>query len=209
MDLLRSGLLDGRAVLVAGADELSEHGHEALAACEALGAGVARLAAGGDGDVEEQERITGEAVVQAIARLGGSADVLVVDGESLLADDSEAALGACMQAAWDLARASAERSFIASGEGGRVLLLAPNERGGAHARAAAAALENLARTLSIEWARYAITAVAIAPGERTEAGEVARLCAFLASRAGDYFSGCLLDLRGPRAAAAPAAPPGR
>ena len=39
--------------------------------------------------------------------------------------------------------------------------------------------------------------VAIAPGEGTPAGEVAALCAYLASPAGAYFSGCLLDLRAP------------
>ncbi len=42
----------------------------------------------------------------------------------------------------------------------------------------------------------AITAVTIAPGAATTAGEVAALTAYLASPAGAYFSGCLLDLRG-------------
>ena len=57
-----------------------------------------------------------------------------------------------------------------------------------------------ARTLSIEWARYGITVVAVAPGAETTREEVAALCAWLASPAGAYFSGCLLDLAGPRAA---------
>ena len=72
-----------------------------------------------------------------------------------------------------------------------------------HAGAACAGLENLARTLSIEWARYAITLVTIAPGAQTSAGEVAAVTAFLASPAGAYYSGCLFDLRGaaPRPAA--------
>ena len=60
------------------------------------------------------------------------------------------------------------------------------------ARAARAGLENLARTLSIEWSRHAITTVAIAPAPDTDAGELAALCAYLASPAGAYFSGCLL-----------------
>jgi hypothetical protein len=38
--------------------------------------------------------------------------------------------------------------------------------------------------------------VTIAPGTETGAGEVAALSAYLASPAGAYFSGCLLDLRG-------------
>jgi NAD(P)-dependent dehydrogenase (short-subunit alcohol dehydrogenase family) len=48
----------------------------------------------------------------------------------------------------------------------------------------------------VEWARHSITVVAIAPGAASTAEEVAALCAYLASPAGAYFSGCLLDLRG-------------
>ena len=87
------------------------------------------------------------------------------------------------------------RSFP-PGAGGRILLLAPAGRRRAR-RAAAAGLENLARTLSIEWARYGITTVAIAPGAETPADELATLACYLLSPAGAYFSGCLLDLRGP------------
>ena len=65
-------------------------------------------------------------------------------------------------------------------------------------RPAAAGLENLARTLSIEWARHGITTVAVAPGEDTSAAELAALACYLLSPAGAYFSGCLMDLRGPR-----------
>ena len=57
-----------------------------------------------------------------------------------------------------------------------------------------AALENLARTLSIEWARYGITPTAILPGAATTDDEVAELIAFLASPAGDYYSGCAFSL---------------
>ena len=77
-----------------------------------------------------------------------------------------------------------------------MVYLAP-AAGGEHARAACAALENLARTLSIEWSRHGITTVALAPGAGTSPAEVAGLVAYLASPAGAYFSGCLLDLRGP------------
>lgn len=53
-----------------------------------------------------------------------------------------------------------------------------------------AALENTARTLSIEWARYAIRTTAVLPGDATTDDDVAQLVAYLASPAGDYFSGC-------------------
>jgi hypothetical protein len=39
--------------------------------------------------------------------------------------------------------------------------------------------------------------VTIAPGDSTSASELAALTAYLASEAGAYFSGCLLDLGGP------------
>ena len=83
----------------------------------------------------------------------------------------------------------------------RIVYLAPapgadRSEVGQQADAARAGLENLARTLSIEWARHEITLVTIAPGDTTAAGEVAALTAYLASPAGAYFSGCLLDLRG-------------
>ena len=75
-----------------------------------------------------------------------------------------------------------------------ILLLAPPP-GDAHAEAARAGLENLARTLSIEWARHEIRPVAIHPGTATAAEEVAELAAFLSSAAGAYYSGCRFDLR--------------
>ena len=96
-----------------------------------------------------------------------------------------------------MTRAVVNVAFLPREEGGRIVYLAPRPLSGAHAGAARAGLENLARTLSIEWARHAITAVAIAPGDRTTDDVLAALTAYLASPAGGYFSGCLLDLRGP------------
>ena len=55
--------------------------------------------------------------------------------------------------------------------------------------AARAGLENLARTLSIEWARHGIRTAALLPGAATEPGEVAELAAFLASRRGRLLLG--------------------
>jgi NAD(P)-dependent dehydrogenase (short-subunit alcohol dehydrogenase family) len=117
------------------------------------------------------------------------------------ASASRAALRACLDGAWEASHAVANAAFIEPRRPGRIVYVAPpSGRGraaeGALAEAACAGLENLARTLSIEWARYEITAVAIAPGASTAGEEVAALCAYLASPAGAYFSGCLLDLRG-------------
>jgi citronellol/citronellal dehydrogenase len=84
--------------------------------------------------------------------------------------------------------------MIEAPAGGKIVLLAPPPDAGPHAEAARDALENLARTLSIEWARHGIRITAITPGTATTAGEVASLVAYLASPAGDYFSGCRFSL---------------
>jgi hypothetical protein len=74
------------------------------------------------------------------------------------------------------------------------LFLAPRPDAGEYADAARAAFENLARTLSIEWARFGVTAVAIWPGAATTDGELAALISFLLSDAGGYFTGCRFQL---------------
>jgi hypothetical protein len=79
-------------------------------------------------------------------------------------------------------------AWIGAERGGKVVLVAPQGD-----EPLKAALENLARTLSVEWARYGITATAILSGG--EPGDVAQLIAFLASPAGDYYSGCAFTLR--------------
>jgi NAD(P)-dependent dehydrogenase (short-subunit alcohol dehydrogenase family) len=196
--LLRAGLLDGLAVLIASADD--ERGsHPTFGAivgdsCSALGARVYELDARvADGDL---------AVPSGV-------DVLIVDAASLYdaASASRAGLRACLDGAWETSQAVANAAFIEPRRAGRIVYLAPRSVAGASsstglADAARAGLENLARTLSIEWARYQITTATIAPGASTTGEQVASLCAFLASPAGGYFSGCLLDLRG--AAPAPA-----
>jgi NAD(P)-dependent dehydrogenase (short-subunit alcohol dehydrogenase family) len=193
--LLRPDLLAGVSVLVAGAAEpAGPFGSVVSAACAELGARVSLCAT----DALADEAAVEETVGAALAEVGGL-DLLVVDGAGLFAggEDARVALSACLDATWNVTRAVANLVFLADGEhGGRVLFLAPPPDAGPHAEAARAGLENLARTLSIEWARHGVTLVAIAPGTETAAGEVATLCAYLASPAGAYFSGCLLDLRG-------------
>jgi hypothetical protein len=126
-----------------------------------------------------------EAIAQRANELGASegADVLV-HAAGPDADPQRA-----LDDAWDAIRAHMlppERS------GGLIVLIAPPP-GGPNRTAARAGLENLARTLSIEWARYGIRTVAILPGD--EPGPAAELVAFLASPAGAYYSGCAFTLR--------------
>jgi len=115
-------------------------------------------------------------------------DVLVVDAAALFASAAGVdAVRAALDGAWAAIQPHAQGEKL-------IVLLAPPP-GDAHAEAARAGLENLARTLSIEWARLGIRPVAIHPGTATAAEEVAELAAFLASAAGAYYSGCRFDLR--------------
>ena len=98
---------------------------------------------------------------------------------------------AALDDAWDAIRATKLPPSP-----GLIVLLSP-PRDGAHAEAARAGLETLARTLSIEWARYDIRPVAIHQGADPHA--TAELVAFLASRAGGYYAGCAFTLRRPTA----------
>jgi NAD(P)-dependent dehydrogenase (short-subunit alcohol dehydrogenase family) len=193
---LRPGLLEGVSVLLA-ASRGQALGEAARDACAALRATVSTCAP----DAADEAAL--DAAVAAVVGETGRIDLLVVDGAGLFAHalaqggDGHAALRTCMDAAWNATRATVNAVFLPTAEGGRIVYLAPSADAGEHAEAACAGLENLARTLSIEWARYGITTVAITPGALTSAGEVAALTAYLASPAGAYFSGCLLDLRGP------------
>jgi NAD(P)-dependent dehydrogenase (short-subunit alcohol dehydrogenase family) len=220
--VLRPGLLDGVSVLVVGCSAgvgvgdgvgdastagLAERtlGAEVQRTCAALGGVLAACAAPtADADAERAEDEIDAAIAVALEAVGGRAEAVVIDADGLFADSRAAgeALRMCMLACWASVRSVARSSFIGEGarnggaEGGRIVLIAPRSDGRAHAAAATAGLENLARTLSIEWARYATTAVVLAPGADTPASEVAAVTAYLLSPAGAYFSGCVLDLRG-------------
>jgi NAD(P)-dependent dehydrogenase (short-subunit alcohol dehydrogenase family) len=199
--MLRPGLLDGVGVLLAG-PEVPRTGGEALAdavaeSCSALGATLASCRAPAGASPELQEAASEQAVASALREIG-RIDVLVIDAASSF---EPGALGERLQSAWALTRAVFNLALLPAQEGGRLIYLAPRDGAGERSRAALAGLENLSRTLSIEWARHGVTAVTIAPGRLTAAGEVAALASYLASPAGAYFSGCLLDLRGPGRAA--------
>ena len=141
----------------------------------------------------------GEAVVATCASLRAivtrddlpdSLDVLVVDAAGLFAAGG---LRAALDGAWEAIRPAGTERMIPAGDG-RVLLLAPRPGAGEHAEPARDGLENLARVLSIEWARHGVRIVAVHPGDATPAAQVGALAAFLASPAGDYYSGCRFSL---------------
>ncbi len=180
-------------------------------ACGTLGARVWDCPLASDASPElEQARV--EEAVGGLPEAALGVPLLAVDGASLFglarseeSNSARAALRRCLDASWNVTRAVAQHAFLPDSRGGRVVYIAPAPDAGEHADAARAGLENLARTLSIEWARFGVTVVTIAlagasndpSGGASPASEAAALTAYLASPAGAYFSGCLLDLRGP------------
>ncbi|MGZ5321636.1 MAG: SDR family oxidoreductase [Solirubrobacterales bacterium] len=132
-----------------------------------------------------------------------------------------------VQGTWQMTHAAATKAFIPQ-RGGKVVSITVSPHQGfpgmVHTGAARAAVENMMRTLSVEWARFGIRTVAIAVGQfdtetlRTKypaavvdnvAGtvplgrlgteeEMAWLVAYLASPAGDFYSGCVITIDGAR-----------
>jgi len=177
MTVLRKSLLSGRAVVLAGIPS------PALAA--ALGGLGARLL--------DLDATLDEDVAREWADAAGPIDAVLYDAGPAFSGGGQAALREATERAWVATRAVATGALIPAGAG-KVVLIAPRPDAGPFAPAVRAALENLARTLSVEWARYGVTAVAIAPGPHTRDDELAELVAYLVSPAGEYFDGCLFDL---------------
>ena len=176
---LLDGLLEGTDVVIAGDDDgLGERAAE-------LGARVHRFAA----DLLDEDAVTKE-----VAGLMG-ADVLVCDTGAVLraGPGGPQGLADVVAGAFTLTRAILVGSFEPAGRG-LALLVAPRPGDGAQAGAAAAALENLARTASVEWARLGVRVVVVRPRDVTTDAALADLVAHLASPAGAYYSGCVLDL---------------
>jgi NAD(P)-dependent dehydrogenase (short-subunit alcohol dehydrogenase family) len=163
LGLLRPGILDGLKIVIAGGDAPAPR---LAARCTELGATVATVKVDPFGGQPEAP----------------TADVLVWDGTSVFGDSIQG-VRAALDGAWLAIRATMGA--------GKIVLLAPPD-GGAHAQAARAGLENLARTTSIEWARAGTRVVTLLGGE---AEQVAEMTAYLVSPAGDYFSGTALRLQ--------------
>lgn len=170
--LFRDDLLAGQTIALAG-------GGDGLAQpLRALGADVTAL---------ELELHDDEAAERAVTSALGAArriDTLVLDARA------HVEVPRVLDAAWTVVRAVATATMIPDERGGKIALVAPPPP----AEAARAGLENMARTLSVEWARFAIRPTTLAPGDASTEEEIAALLAYLASPAGDYFSGSRLSL---------------
>jgi len=150
------------------------------------------------GDLREALKTLGAEVVNAGGPVGGepggALDALVHDARTAFADGGPDALLAALETMWKTIANTANESLIGSDRGGKVVLIAPEAGAGEYADAARAAIENLARTLSTEWARYGVTTTAVTPRAGTRESDLAVLVAFIVSEAGDYHSGARLEL---------------
>ena len=249
--VFRDGLLDGAVVVVSGAG--SGFGRETALEMIRLGATVvgcgrraeplaetAELAAGLPGsfeheslDIREEEPV--DAFFDRLVERHGRLDVLVNNAGGQFLSPAEAitpkgfrtVVELNVTGTWLMSHAAATKVFIPAGRG-KILSVTLSPHNGmpgmVHSGAARAAVENMMRTLAIEWSRFGIATCSIAAGQfATETlqtkyprevvervaqtipmgrtgrpEEIAWLLAYLASPAGDYYSGTTITLDGGR-----------
>ncbi|MBA3264561.1 MAG: SDR family oxidoreductase [Thermoleophilaceae bacterium] len=252
--LFQPGLLDGQVAIVSGggsglgrasALELAALG-AAVVVCGRRGEPLEETAARADGgrvearvcDIREEDQVDG--LVDAVLERHGRIDLLVnnaggqymTPAEDITPKGFRTVMRLNVEGTWLMTHAVATRAMMDGRDGdpsgGKIVnvTLSPHHGlpGMAHSSAARAAVENLTRVLSIEWARFGIKLTALAAGHfATEtlmtkypkqvvdgvAGtvplgrlgteqEFAWLVAYLASPAGDYVSGAILTIDGAR-----------
>jgi citronellol/citronellal dehydrogenase len=249
--IFKEGLLDGQVCVVSGAGtglgrasalELARLG-AAVAICgrreeplretveliEAAG-GTASMAAV---DIRDDEAVDG--FIGEVVEGHGRIDTLVNNAGGQFLGPAEAitpkgfrtVMELNVVGTWLMTHAAATKAFIPQGAG-KVLSVTLSPHNGmpgmVHSGAARAAVENMTRTLSVEWARFGIKLTALAAGHfgtetlRTKyprevvegvprtiplqrlgtEEEWAWLVAYLASPAGDFYSGGVITMDGAR-----------
>jgi len=248
-DVFRAGLLNGQVAIVSGGG--SGFGRATALELASLGATVVicgrreeplqqTVAMDSSGrvdaqlcDIREEDQIA--ALVDGALERHGRIDLLVnnaggqflAPAEDITPKGFRTVIRLNVEGTWLMTHAVATRAMIPAGSG-KVLSITLTPRNGmpgmAHSSAARAAVENLMKVLSIEWARYGIKLNAIAAGQFAtdtfmakypavmvdgaastvplgrlgKAEEIAWLIAYLASPAGDFISGAILNIDGAR-----------
>ena len=195
-------------------------------------------AEGGEGgfeplDIRDPDAVEG--FVEGVVDRHGRLDVLVNNAGGQFLSPAEAispkgfrtVIELNVQGTWQMTHAAASKAFIPQGDGKVIsVTLSPHNGmpGMVHSGAARAAVENMTRTLAIEWARFGIKLTALAAGQfdtevlRTKyprevtenvtrtiplgrlghPEEMAWMVAYLASPAGDFISGAVITIDGAR-----------
>jgi NAD(P)-dependent dehydrogenase (short-subunit alcohol dehydrogenase family) len=249
--VFREGLLEGLVCAVSGAG--SGLGREASLELVRLGATVvgcgrrpeplaetAELARGLPGrfeheslDIREEQPV--DRFFDALLERHGRLDVLLnnaggqflAPAETITPKGFRTVIDLNVNGTWLMTHAAATRAFIPQGEGKVIsVTLSPHNGmpGMVHSGAARAAVENMMRTLAIEWSRFGIRTCSLAAGQfatetflakypqavldhvarsvplgRTgRAEEIAWMVAYLASPAGDFISGTTITIDGAR-----------
>jgi citronellol/citronellal dehydrogenase len=249
--VFREGLLDGQICVVSGAGTgLGRATAIELASLGATVIGCGRRPepieetvqmirdAGGTGEGEPMDIRDADAVdalFDGVLERHGRVDVLVNNAGGQFLSPAEAitpkgfrtVIELNVQGTWQMTHAAATKAFIPQ-NGGKVVSVTLSPHNGmpgmAHSGAARAAVENMMRTLAIEWARFDIKLCAVAAGQfdteviRTKypkevsenvartiplqrlgtPDEMAWMIAYLASPAGDFLSGCVITVDGAR-----------
>ena len=190
--IFREGLLDRQVCVVSGAGtglgkatalELARLG-ATVVGCgrrqEPLDETVAEIEAGGRHrvrtalDIRDEEAV--DAFIDEVVEQHGRIDTLVNNAGGQFLSPAEAitpkgfrtVIELNVVGTWLMTHAAATKAFIPQGEG-KVLsvTLSPHQGmpGMVHSGAARAAVENMMRTLSVEWARFGIRLVALAAGQ--------------------------------------------
>jgi len=249
--IFRPGLLDGVVCVISGAGTgLGRATALELAALGATVIGCGRRAepldetvsaireAGGSAEAEPLDIRDDEAVdalFDGVIERHGRLDVLVNNAGGQFLSPAEAispkgfrtVMELNVQGTWQMTHAAARKAFIPQRSGKVIsITLSPHHGmpGMVHSGAARAAVENMMRTLSVEWARFNIRLCAVAAGQfdtevlRTKypkevsenvartvplqrlgtPAEMAWMIAYLASPAGDFLSGCVVTIDGAR-----------
>ena len=249
--IFREGLLDGQVCVVSGAG--TGLGRATALELARLGASVAICgrreeplqrtvdeveAAGGTASARALDIRDEEAVgtfMDEVLEHHGRIDTLVNNAGGQFLSPAEAitpkgfrtVIELNVLGTWLMTHAAATKALIPQ-EGGKVLSVTLSPHNGmpgmVHSGAGRAAVENMMRTLSVEWARFGVRLVALAAGQfgtetmRTKypkevvegvprtvplgrlgtEEEWAWLVAYLASPAGDFYSGTTITMDGAR-----------
>jgi citronellol/citronellal dehydrogenase len=185
-------------------------------------------------DIREEEQV--QELVDGVLDRHGRIDLLVnnaggqymTPAEDITSKGFRTVMRLNVEGTWLMSHAVATKAMIPEARGGKIVnvTLSPHHGlpGMAHSSAARAAVENLTKVLSIEWARFNIRLTALAAGHfdtetlRTKyprpvvegvastvplgrlgtEEEFAWLVAYVASPGGDYLSGAVITIDGAR-----------